>query len=250
MFQHLFIILAHYFLAPILVNMSILYVVGIMFVAIWFFIGVAYLMDHYVPKDFLTKLSITKFHHPSEKITEREMIPQIIFNLLFLFGTGYIYYGDVFGIGYTVRGFGSDITSLFDMIKDIFCSFVVYDGVFYYGHRLLHQPLFYRFHKKHHTTFGTIGMSAYYMDLLDFFLESIIPFYLGPIIFNISRVSLLCWGIIGAMNTTMAHSGYTIPLLLENKEHFFHHKKYNVNYSLYFFDTLHKTAAIDSSRIV
>jgi sterol desaturase/sphingolipid hydroxylase (fatty acid hydroxylase superfamily) len=236
----IFITGIHYFFASFFLNLWIGYIILYIATFVGIFISLFYFVDHYVNGDILNKIGVTKTHNILETLTEKDMIYQVSFNLLTMYLLGYAYFADVFNIDYNVRGITS-ITSFPQLILELCEYYLVYDMVFYYGHRILHLPKFYPWHKKHHRTYGTIAMSAMYMTLFDFFLEAILPFYLGPILFNGSKLSLVCWGLIGSSNTLLVHSGYMIPYVTDDKHHYQHHTRINGNYSIYVMDKIHRT---------
>lgn len=173
-----------------------------------------------------------------ENVTELQMAPTVLFNLLI----SYIYFNYIYQ-SITNRGFVSpnEEPSFLKILFDLLISFGIYDVFFYLGHSLLHLPYFYKYHKKHHSTMGTIGISAVYMDKLDYFLESTLPFTAAIFIYNGNLVSTYCLGIIGTINTITTHMIYDFPFIPYSPEHLTHHLELKYNFGCLFMDYLFRT---------
>jgi sterol desaturase/sphingolipid hydroxylase (fatty acid hydroxylase superfamily) len=80
---------------------------------------------------------------------------------------------------------------------------------FYFAHRMLHLPQFYkRFHKQHHDYKGTIGIAAEYAHPLEQVLANFLP-TLGGMFFTGSHFSVWLTWLIWRLETTYEdHSGY------------------------------------------
>ncbi len=112
-------------------------------------------------------------------------------------------------------------------IQNFLVFLIVYDGVFYFGHRLLHTPQFYaRFHKRHHypiiTTWAATALHPYEI-LLNVFGLHIIKFF-TPIPSFIHNCMLLATHFSGVI----AHEEN-----LDIYGHHLHHVKHNCNFSGY-----------------
>eukprot|EP00056_Hartaetosiga_gracilis_P019942 m.16758 g.16758 ORF g.16758 m.16758 type:complete len:347 (-) comp8042_c0_seq1:192-1232(-) len=88
-------------------------------------------------------------------------------------------------------------------------SILINDCLFYWGHRLLHHPRFYkRFHKQHHEYTGPIGFSAEYATPLEQFLSNQLPVVVGPILFGMSTLQWSVYLFWRLWRTYEVHSGY------------------------------------------
>ena len=106
-----------------------------------------------------------------------------------------------------------------------------YEVVFYFGHLFLHHPAVYRtWHKKHHTTFGSVGISGQYSTSLDFFLMTVCPGFLGIYLLDVHLASFLPWLSLGSLNSILSHGGYAFPGFPVPRDHHLHHTQFHWNF--------------------
>jgi methylsterol monooxygenase len=114
----------------------------------------------------------------------------------------------------------------------------------YWYHRTVHTyPKLYRFlHKQHHEfTVSSVYASFYGGDVEDF-LQSFIPVYLLPLLFNFTFFEFLVNRCLNEFFNLHEHLGYNLPWdpfnywpWLSTAHHDFHHSKNVGNYSLTYF---------------
>ena len=62
---------------------------------------------------------------------------------------------------------------------------IIEDTLFYWLHRLLHVPFFYKLlHKKHHEYNNSVGIAASYAHPFEYLLTSLLPTVMGPVILS------------------------------------------------------------------
>lgn len=62
-----------------------------------------------------------------------------------------------------------------------FC-YIVEDFIFYWAHRLLHEPKFYWIHKKHHKNVNTFHLVCVYTHWIEYLLGVVFPLFAGAMI--------------------------------------------------------------------
>lgn len=74
---------------------------------------------------------------------------------------------------------------------------IVDDTLFYWAHRLLHQPKFYWIHKKHHEYDTTISLAVTYVHPFEYMLAGALPTGLGYHLVNrvvpVHFVTIFLW---------------------------------------------------------
>lgn len=121
-------------------------------------------------------------------------------------------------------------------------SVLAFDTWFYWGHRLMHTKLFYRFHALHHQSVAPTVWSTYSDDLVDAFVMQ--SYYLfAVIVLPIPVEVLIVHRLWDHFNGTIGHSGfefYASPLsripspMVCVTFHDQHHAKFRYNYANFF----------------
>jgi len=149
-----------------------------------------------------------------ERMRYFEMLPRVLANQAFILLPAMLFMQWA-GLAYV----GSPTVSLPVFIACVAFMTVGHDIIQYIAHRfVLHRPDMMRRlgHAVHHSTIGSLGISACYMSAADFFLEIVCP-YLVPLAFvplgtNFLVHSLVVTG--GAFGGLYEHSGYDFSLAL------------------------------------
>ncbi|XP_008070910.1 fatty acid hydroxylase domain-containing protein 2 [Carlito syrichta] len=120
---------------------------------------------------------------------------------------------------------------------------LIEEVLFYYSHRLLHHPKFYkRIHKKHHEWTAPIGVISFYSHPVEHVASNMVPAMLGPLVMGSHLSSITIWFSLAVTVTTISHSGYHLPFLPSPEFHDYHHLKFNQCYGvLGVLDQLHGT---------
>ena len=124
----------------------------------------------------------------------------------------------------------------------------------YWGHRLLHTPLMYRYvHKLHHRYSHSSAVAAECSHPVDFALVGGIPFIAGPLLVGRTHAfTVAMWVVVRVVESLDAHSGFDFPWVPHRlwpwaaaaAEHDAHHSMNTGNYGsfLTLWDTLMGTA--------
>ncbi|KAJ6093437.1 hypothetical protein N7486_008726 [Penicillium sp. IBT 16267x] len=129
-----------------------------------------------------------------------------------------------------------------EFARDFLISILMRETMFYYSHRLLHVPYFYRkIHKKHHRFTAPIALAAQFAHPIEQIFANALPISLPPQLLKshvLTFWAFLAWEL---FNTATVHSGYDF---FHNKAkiHDLHHEKFNLNYgSVGLLDWVHGT---------
>ncbi|MFM7357996.1 MAG: sterol desaturase family protein [Sediminibacterium sp.] len=154
--------------------------------------------------------------------------------LLFLESKGYTkLYFDITDYGFWWLGISFFIVLFID------------DMFFYWSHRAMHLPRFYKFfHKVHHESTDPSPLTAFAFHPSEAIIENLMHFVL-PFIIPLNFGIVLLWQIFSMLNNVVGHLGYEIypkgwvkiPLLkfkTVSTHHNMHHQLFNGNYALYF----------------
>ncbi|KAJ5541703.1 hypothetical protein N7494_006779 [Penicillium frequentans] len=129
-----------------------------------------------------------------------------------------------------------------EFVRDFLISILMRETMFYYSHRLLHVPYFYRrIHKKHHRFTAPIALAAQFAHPLEQIFANALPISLPPQLLKshvLTFWAFLAWEL---FNTATVHSGYDF-FHNKAKMHDLHHEKFNLNYgSVGLLDWVHGT---------
>ena len=190
-------------------------------------------MDYYkIP--FIEKY---KVHNTNKTISLKKILPNILLNHVVSFIT-FILYKVYINNGLLIY----PVSCLYILTIECALFFILFDIIFYIGHRLIHYPILYKFcHKKHHSINANIALSGYYMDIIDYFIEFMCPLYISTYILNTNILVLFICSTIGQINGLISHSAYDFPFLPYTKDHLYHHLELHYNYGILFTDYLFKT---------
>lgn len=112
----------------------------------------------------------------------------------------------------------------------------------YYTHRLLHEPGWYQYHKKHHEWKAPMSIVSAYSGPYEHVLSNILPVLLGPVLCRSHLFVAWTWASFTLVSTTIEHCGFHLPFLYPPQGHDYHHKTFTCWYgTMAFLDVLHGT---------
>jgi lathosterol oxidase len=130
---------------------------------------------------------------------------------------------------------------LYFILSPLICV-VLHDTYFYWMHRMLHLPVFFRrIHLTHHKSITPTPWASYSFSMADSFMNTLLPVSLVFII-PIHYVAILVFFTINMVVNIYGHSGYEVrgtpkglfAILNKAADHDKHHTHFNGNYGLYF----------------
>ncbi|MCT4643141.1 MAG: sterol desaturase family protein [Bacteriovoracaceae bacterium] len=116
----------------------------------------------------------------------------------------------------------------------------IHDTYYYFLHRAMHTKVLYNFtHKAHHRSITTSGYTAFSFNFIEAFFQ-LLPIYIMILVLPFNFITLVIALIFMSISGTMNHINYEFyPKWLQKffigaHHHSLHHKKFKVNYGLYF----------------
>ncbi|XP_063970313.1 fatty acid hydroxylase domain-containing protein 2-like [Lytechinus pictus] len=126
-----------------------------------------------------------------------------------------------------------DLPTLPTLIIQLVIFAIVEEFGFYYSHRMLHLPFFYKpIHKQHHEWIAPIGFVTSYAHPFENFISNMLPAITSSLLIGSHLLTYYFWIIQGQYISIVHHSGYHLPLLPSPEFHDYHHLKFTNNYGV------------------
>jgi len=142
--------------------------------------------------------------------------------------------------------FSLNFPSFSVLLFQIFVSTCLEDFFFYFSHRLLHLPFFYkRIHKIHHEFNNPFHLSSVYTHWVEFIIGNMVPLIGGAMALgrHMHITTFIVFVEFRLAESNEAHSGFSfpwspfkiLPFSIDSSFHNYHHVKNIGNYATFFF---------------
>ncbi|XP_021067384.2 fatty acid hydroxylase domain-containing protein 2 [Mus pahari] len=223
----------------------ILYYIGVVLVpglCFWGFNGLLLLVDTTGKPTFISRYRIQLGkNEPVDPVKLRQSIHTVLFNQNFISIPMLVIYYPF--LKWRRDPFCRELPTFHWFLVEMALFTLLQEILFYYAHRLLHQPLLYKkTHKKHHEWTAPIGVVSIYADPVEHVFANMLPVLVGPLATGSHLSSITVWLTMVLIVSTITHTGYHLPFLPSPEFHDYHHRKSNQCYGvLGLMDHLHGT---------
>ncbi|ELV12310.1 fatty acid hydroxylase domain-containing protein 2 isoform X2 [Tupaia chinensis] len=223
----------------------ILFVIGttsVPFLLFWAFNGLLLVVDTTGKPNFISRyrIQIGK-NEPVDPVKLRQAIRTVLFNQIMISLPMVVFlYPFLKWWGDPCR---RALPTFHWVLLELAIFTVIEEVLFYYVHRVLHHPAFYKkIHKKHHEWTAPIGVISLYAHPTEHVASNMLPVFAGPLLMSSHLSSITIWFSLVLIITTISHCGYHLPFLPSPEFHDYHHLKFNQCYGvLGVMDHLHGT---------
>ncbi|KAL1848269.1 hypothetical protein Plec18167_006266 [Paecilomyces lecythidis] len=141
--------------------------------------------------------------------------------------------------------------SLPEIAVDLVGCFLMREIMFYYVHRIFHNPKFYGpIHKQHHRFTAPMALAAQYAHPFEHVVANALPISLPPQLLGSHIITFWIFLAYELFETATVHSGYDFFYNLA-KTHDVHHEKFNLNYgTIGLLDWFHGTDKLKAKKRV
>ncbi|XP_055004290.1 fatty acid hydroxylase domain-containing protein 2 [Boleophthalmus pectinirostris] len=211
-------------------------------VVFWLTNALLLFVDITAKPSFITKYRIQQDkNNPVDPAKLRHALKIVLFNQVCISGAMVVAAYHL--MSYRGQPCGPELPTFHWALLELTAFAIIEEVLFYYSHRLFHQPSLYKtFHKQHHEWTAPIGIVCIYAHPLEHVISNMLPVAIGPVLLG-SHLSTTClWYCLALISTTVSHCGYHLPFLPSPEFHDFHHLRFNQCYGvLGILDRLHGT---------
>jgi len=169
---------------------------------------------------------------PSNDLIKSTLYDMLVSHFVFQLLSSYLVFPVHLYFGMIV---GSPIPSYWTLAWQLILFSIGNDIIFYWIHRGLHTPWFYKtVHKQHHEYIGTIGIGAEHAHWFEGLVANLLPPVIIPILFGAHLITWWVWIFITFWDAYEMHSGYAFkwsPVLSYRGYHDYHHTHNSGNFS-------------------
>lgn len=138
-----------------------------------------------------------------------------------------------------------------EIALDLIGCLLMREIMFYYVHRIFHNPKFYGpIHKQHHRFTAPMALAAQYAHPFEHLVANVLPISLPPQLLGSHIITFWIFLAYELFETATVHSGYDFFYSLA-RTHDLHHEKFNLNYgTIGLLDWFHGTDRLKAKKRV
>lgn len=180
---------------------------------------------------------------PSWKKIRKDIELSVLCAMIFAFCGAFIVSG--YNLGYTLLYTSINKYGVWYLGVSFVTLLVLQDTYFYFMHRIFHHPLlFKRFHYGHHRSGEPTPWTSFAFDSIEGFIQAfffvcivfVLPLHYIPVL--TALIVMTVWAVLNHLGFELGISSTPFNWLgrwfIGSKHHLAHHRKYTVNYGLYF----------------
>lgn len=211
----------------------------------WFFNALLMILDLTGRPQYLLRYKIQEGkNQPVDGVKLRHVIMTVIVNQTII-SIPFMYLSFIV-MKWRGCSFGRELPTFHWVVFELVVFTLVEEVMFYYSHRLLHNPYLYRrIHKMHHEWTAPVGVTSIYAHPIEHIFSNMLPPVVGPLLMGSHFATALLFFILALVSTTISHCGYHFPFLPSPEAHDFHHQKFINNFGMLgVLDRLHGTDSL------
>lgn len=131
-----------------------------------------------------------------------------------------------------------------EILRDVAISALVFEVLFYYAHRILHEVdwLYRTVHSTHHYHTHPVAWTGVHCSPTEMLVANVFPAAAGPVLLGSHPVTRAFWWFIAIVTVVTTHSGLCLPCMPNARMHDAHHELSGECFgSLGILDALHGT---------
>lgn len=210
---------------------------GATFLWAWFLIffymwlqSLEFITKRFLITDGLVEQALERFSLPpnlGEKLGFKDIWLNVLTNQVVYFGLAGLCF-----FFFEKPAFADAPADLPTVIGSVVLFMIIFDVLIYFGHRILHEYIYY-WHRQHHSCKGLLPASGWYMHIVDLFIELWIPIFVPPLLLQANWLTCWTWLFLVEWDGVHTHSGMDFwPGVIPGPwRHWLHHTLYLCNYS-------------------
>lgn len=169
-------------------------------------------------RGFARRFQVAEGKAPPDELSRKAVLEVLRGHVLLLPVTAFAIYPAWAAMG---GRHGAPLPGLFEVAWQLLAFILLQDTLFYWSHRLLHRPAWFKaIHVQHHTFRHVRGHASEYAHPVEV-AANLVSFMLPPVLFGAHLFTFGLWVLVRVYETVEAHSGYAFTRVASR--HAFHH---------------------------